>query len=96
MSSPRKGLVNLHNKDNKCFLWCHVRHLNAVSDNVSRIKKVDRKIADTLNYDGIDFPVRVKDIGTIEDKNDICVNVFSYENKIVCPVYRSKKSMTIQ
>ena len=27
----------------------------------------------------------------IEDKNEICINVFSYEDKIVCPVYVSKK-----
>ena len=25
---PMKGLINIENNDNKCFLWCHVRHLN--------------------------------------------------------------------
>ena len=24
----KKGLINLKNEDDKCFLWCHVRHLN--------------------------------------------------------------------
>ena len=24
----KKGLINVQNKDNKCFLWCHVRYLN--------------------------------------------------------------------
>ena len=24
LRSPRKGLINIKNKDNKCFLWCHV------------------------------------------------------------------------
>ena len=24
----KKGLINLKNDDNKCFLWSHVRHLN--------------------------------------------------------------------
>ena len=24
---PRKGLMNIKNKDKKCFLWCHVRHI---------------------------------------------------------------------
>ena len=23
-----KGLINIENNDNKCFLWCHIRHLN--------------------------------------------------------------------
>ena len=28
LKSPRKGLINIKNKDQKCFLWCHVRHIN--------------------------------------------------------------------
>ena len=72
-------------------MWCHVRHLNPVSDNASRIKRVDKKIASALNYDKVEFPVKVKDVGAIEDTNEICINVFSYEDKIVCPVYVSKK-----
>ena len=28
LESPRKGLINIKNKDQKCFLWCHVRHIN--------------------------------------------------------------------
>ena len=23
-----KDLINIKNNDNKCFLWCHIRHLN--------------------------------------------------------------------
>ena len=88
----RNPLINLRKKDNKCFMWCHVRHINPVSDNVSRIKRVDRKIASTLNYDSVNFPVKVKDVSAIEDMNEICINVFSYEDKIVCPVYVSKKN----
>ena len=26
LNHPMKGLINIKNKDNKCFLWCHVRH----------------------------------------------------------------------
>ena len=37
LSNSKKGLINLLNKDNKCFMWCHVRHLNPVSDNAIRI-----------------------------------------------------------
>ena len=28
LKSPRKGLINIKNKDQKRFLWCHVRHIN--------------------------------------------------------------------
>ena len=92
LKNPKRGLINLLNTDNKCFMWCHVRHLNPVSDNASRIKGVDKKIASALDYGGVEFPVKVKDVGVIEDKNEICINVFSYEDKIVCPVYVSKKN----
>ena len=91
LKNLKKGLLNLRNTDNKCFMWCHVRHLNPVSDNASRIKRVDRKIASTLDYGGVEFPVKVKDVDVIEDMNEICINVFSFEDKIVCPVYVSKK-----
>ena len=38
---PMKGLINIQNNDNKCFLWCHVRHLNCVDKNQQRITKKD-------------------------------------------------------
>ena len=25
---PAKGMINIKNKDNECFRWCHIRHLN--------------------------------------------------------------------
>ena len=28
LKNPMKGLINIKNNDNKCFLWCHIRHLN--------------------------------------------------------------------
>ena len=34
-----KGLINIKNDDNKCFLWCHVRHLNTLKTHSERIKK---------------------------------------------------------
>ena len=88
----KKGLINIRNKDNKCFLWCHVRHLNPVNDHSTRIKKEDEKIASALDYSGIDFPVSTKDYTKIEDQNNICINVFSYESKVVCPIYISEKN----
>ena len=31
-----KGLINIKNNDNKCFLWCHVRHLNPMKKDPNR------------------------------------------------------------
>ena len=37
LKSPRKGLINVKNKDKKCFLWCHVRHINPSKEHPERI-----------------------------------------------------------
>ena len=37
LKSPRKGLINIKNKDKKCFLWCHVRHINPSKEHPERI-----------------------------------------------------------
>ena len=89
LRSPRKGLINIKNKDQKCFLWCHVRHINPSKEHPERILKTDKKIAEELNYDGIEFPVQEKDFNKIEIKNNICINVFGYENRLVFPIYIS-------
>ena len=35
--NTRKGLINIKNKDQKCFLWCHVRHINPSKEHPERI-----------------------------------------------------------
>ena len=89
LRSPKKGIINIKNKDQKCFLWCHVRHINPSKEHPERIKKTDKKIAEKLDYDGIEFPVQEKDFSKIEVKNNICINVFGYENELVFPIYVS-------
>ena len=53
----RKGLINIKNNNQKCFLWCHVRHVNPLKDHPGRIARIDKNFANNLNYDGIEFPV---------------------------------------
>ena len=38
-----KGLINLQNKDNQCFMWCYIRHLNPQKSNRHRIKLIDHE-----------------------------------------------------
>ena len=87
----KKGSINIRNNDQKCFLWCHVRHINPVKEHPERIKKIDREIVCNLNYDKIKFPVEEKDFEKIEVRNNICINVFGYENELVFPIYVSDK-----
>ena len=50
LKNPKKDLINIKNNDNKCFLWCHVRHLNPADNHSNRINKKDKKIASTLIF----------------------------------------------
>ena len=77
-----KGLVNIKNEDDKCFLWCHVRHLRPQEHNPNRVKKEDRISAAKLNYRGIKFPVEISQVGRVEKQNEIAINIFGYENKV--------------
>ena len=86
-----KGLINLKNKDHKCFMWCHARFINPTNSHPERINKQDKKIAANLNYSEIMFPLDINDYEKIEDRFQMQVNVFGYENKVY-PLYISKKS----
>ena len=48
LRSSRKGLINIKSKDKKCFLWCHVRHINPSKEHPERIKKTDKKLLKNL------------------------------------------------
>ena len=89
LKRPKKGLINIKNNDQKCFLWCHIRHINPVKIHPVRITLEDKERANNLNYDGVGFPVREKDFSKIEKKNNICINVFCYENQLTFPIYVS-------
>ena len=45
-----EGLINIKKNDNKCFLWCHIRHLNLVKTHPERITKEDKNMINDLNY----------------------------------------------
>ena len=50
-------------------------------------------MVNNLDYVGVKFPVPKKDFGKIEKKNDICSNVFCYENDFVYPVHTPDKKL---
>ena len=91
LRNSAKGLINMKNKDNECFRWCHIRHINPQEKYPQRIKKVDKQYIEKLNYSGIEFPVCIKHYNKIEKQNSININVFGYENKQPYPIYISKE-----
>ena len=87
LRNPKKGLVNMKNKDDKCFRWCHIRHLNPQSVHPERFEKSDKAFINTLDYSNTEFPVDVKQYNKIEKQNKININVFGYEGKQPFPIY---------
>ena len=61
-----KVSINLKNKDNECFKWCHIRVINPTNSHPERINKQDQEIAKILDYRGINFPMKVRDYEIIE------------------------------
>ena len=75
----KKGLINIKTNDQKCFLWCHVRHINPLKIHLERITWEDKKLVNNLN--GTEVPMREKDFSQSK-KNNICIKIFCYENRL--------------
>ena len=86
-----KGLINIKDNDNKCFLWIHVRHLNPLKIDPERITEADINMVNDVCYKDIEFLVSKKDYCRIEPENNICINEFCYENDLTYPVHISNE-----
>ena len=71
------------------LFWYHIRHLNPLKIHPERIIKVDKNMFNDLDYEGIEFPVSKKYFKKIEQKDNICINVFYYENSLTYPFHIS-------
>ena len=96
LRNPKKGLINIKNKDDECFRSCHIRHLNPQTEHTERIKKEDKKMVNELNYDGLDFPLSQKHYNKVEKQNNIRINVFGYEKGQPFPIHISKETFEDQ
>ena len=77
--------------DDECFKWSIVRYLNPANHQLARIRKADKNFTKKVDFKGINFPVKIRDIHKIEKKNSIGINVFGSENIEKHPIYVSKK-----
>ena len=96
LRNPKKGLINIKNKDAECFRWCHIRHLNPQEKDPQRIKKEDKKMINKMNYEGIEFPISQKHYDKVEKQNSIRINVFGYEDGQPFPIHLSKETFEDQ
>ena len=86
----KKAIINVKNKDNKCFSWCVLRALNPKADNAERVDKELKTKENALNMEGIEYPVSLKDLNKFENQNPtISITVLGYEGKSIYPLRNS-------
>ena len=91
--SNEKAIVNIENKDEKCFLWCILRYLHPKERDEERLTGL-KKYEFSLNTKGITFPMKLRDISKFEKLNPTIpgINVFSVnDNKKFYPLRMAEK-----
>ena len=90
--SNKKAIVNIQNKDEKCFLWCILRYLHPRDRDEERLKDL-KKYEFSLNTKGITFPMKLKDITKFEKLNPELpgINVFSDDNMVIYPLRMAER-----
>ena len=89
----KKAIVNIKNKDDKCFLWCILRYLYPKERDEERIKDLE-KYEFSLNTKGITFPMNINNINKFEKLNPSLpgINVFSVDDKnTIYPLREAKR-----
>ena len=78
-----KAVLNIRNDDNECFRHAVVGGIYPPMDpnNLTRVASyaycVDEP--DYPDFSGLEFPVKISDIGKFENRNDISINVFKVD-----------------
>ena len=67
--ADKKAIINMKNENNKCFLWSVLRALNPTKSHPERVDKELKLKENTLNMEGIEYPVSLKDIDKFEKQS---------------------------
>ena len=92
----KKSLINMQNEDEECFKWCMLRALNPKDTNPQRIDKDLKSKQDTINMEGIKYPVDFRGIDRFESQNpNISISLLSYneKDKTINPLKTSKYTL---
>ena len=88
----KNAIINMKNQDEECFKWCILRALNPKNKNAERVDSDLKSKVETLNMQGIRYPVSFRDIDRFESQNpEISITVLGYnKNERVYPLKVSK------
>lgn len=100
----KRAIVNLKNTYDECFKWAilsALHHEEVYSKNRNKVNDAAsyHRWANELNFDGIDFPVRLNQIDKFMQQNDhLAVNIyyFDLEKKSICPRFLASKTVDKQ
>ena len=79
---PKKAIINMKNKDNKCFKWAVSRALYPSKRDLEKVSSKLKEDSENLDWSGLEFPVKVEDISIFEENNPYGVNVFGYNGEV--------------
>ena len=88
----KQAIINIKNRDDKCFLWSILRYLYPKEKDAQYLKDL-RKYEFSLNTKGLTFPLKLKDITKFEKLNPEIpgINVFSNDNMTIYPLRMAER-----
>ena len=90
-----KSIMNIKNDDQFCFLWCILAHLFPVEDHKNRTSSYSIH-TNKLIFNGLEFPMKIKDIPKFENLNNLNVNVFELTKTVLTPIHINKNYLQSQ
>ena len=78
----KHAIINMKNQDEECFKWCVLRALNPKNNHPERIDSDLKSKQDSINMDGIHYPVNFRAIDRFEHLNpNISISVLGYNKE---------------
>ena len=90
-----QSIINIKNNDQYCFLWCILAHLFPVEDHKNRTSSYSMH-TNKLILNGLEFPMKIKDIPKFENLNNLNVNAFELTGAVLTPILINKSYLQSQ
>jgi hypothetical protein len=85
-----KGIINIQNEDDKCFMWAVLAALHPAAKDPQRVSKY-KAYKDELDFEGIEMPFNVKDAKKFEKQNNKAIYIYALGDSVgeVSPLHLS-------
>ena len=91
----KRSIINIKNKDNYCFIWSYIRHINPQEKSPNRIKIDDKKLFTEIceKLKNFKFPLEINKTNIKKIEDILKINVYilaSDENNNIIPMFSSE------